>query len=191
MKETSSKQCMSTPKKLIILFAAIIAIFAVINAVWDFGYKATYDELASKMDVEENTIGQENSVSYYRIVGDQKCILNMPSYLGAGGHLCVSNKDGYIPQFDNDGNIIADNGVLISLYVWPQFFGGYQLGVDLYSEKDEMMMQIYINSDLSLTNTEDLDPWAIDECEKLVTQYADEIKQLIVIAEDTWNIDLQ
>lgn len=136
MKKNNEKKYISTPKKLLILFAIILMIFVTINAVWYFGYKATYNRLAGKMDVAENIIGQEKSINYYKIVGDKKCILGMPVYLGTGGHLCVGKQDGYVPQFDNDGNIIADNGVSISLYIWPQFFGGYQLGVDFYSEKD-------------------------------------------------------
>lgn len=181
----------STPQKLLILFVVILAIFAIINAAWYFGYKVAFNDLASKMDTEETVIGQESKISYYKIVENQKCILGMPSYLGTGGQLCVSCKDGYIPQYDANGNIIDDNGVLISLYIWPQFFGGYELGIDFYSELEGIWTQVYIDADLNLTETENLDTLVISESEKLIAEYADEIQNLIDVAKEVWGIDFE
>lgn len=50
MKKVDREKHIPTSKKLLILFAIILAIFAIINAVWYFGYKATYNNLASKME---------------------------------------------------------------------------------------------------------------------------------------------
>lgn len=191
MNVKNGKKKISTLKKLMILFVVLLAIFGIINIVWYFGYKATYDKLASKMDTEETSIGQESRIAYYKIAGKQKCILGMPSYLSNGGQLCVSAEEGYIPEYDDDGNIISDNGIYVSLYIWPQFLGGYKLGVDFYSEKDGIWEQIYIDSEFNLVDTESMDPLLVEESQKLIDEHSDTIGKLINTAEEVWEIDLR
>ena len=187
----NEKKNISTLKKLVILFIVFLAIFGIINIVWYFGYKATYDKLASKMDTEETSIGQESRVSYYKIAGEERCILGMPSYLSYGGQLCVSAEEGYVPQYDADGNIISDNGIYVSLYIWPQFLGAYELGVDFYSEKDHIWEQLYIDSELNLQGTENMDPLLIEKLQKLIDEHSDTINKLIDTAEEVWEIELR
>ena len=189
MKETSSKQRMSTPKKLIILFAVIMAIFAVINAVWYFGYKATYVELASKMDQTIDRVDGK-TVHYTKTVKNYSFNLKMPAYLGKGGFLSVGDAEGAVTEFDSNNNIVSSNGTYITLFIWPQHFGRYQMGVDFYDEATDLWEQVYIDSDLTIVSSENLDSQHIKYLEELLSDYATEIQALIEAAETLWEIDL-
>ena len=168
MKKSSNKQPMSTPKKLTILFVVIMAIFAVINAVWYWGYKATYDELASKMDKTIDNI-DGTSVRYTKTVDNYSFVLKMPAYLGEGGFLSVGDAEGAVTEYDSNNDIISSNGTYITLYIWPRYWGEYQIGVDFYDEATDLWEQVYINSDLTIVSSENYDNQHIKHLEELLS----------------------
>ena len=189
MKKPTGEKRISAAKKLMILFAIILIIFGVINAVWYFGYKATYDELASKMD---QTIDKIDGMTkrYTKIVDNYSFVLKMPAYLGEGGFLSVGDTEGAVTEIDSNNDSVSSNGTYITLYIWPQRFGGYRMGLDFYDEATDLWEQIYINSDLTIVSTENLDNQHVKYLEELLSDYVTEIQQLINAAETLWEIDL-
>lgn len=189
MKKYIGEKHISIGKKLLFLFAVILAIFGIINGVWYFGYKATYDKLSSKMEPIIDMI-DETAVRYTTTVDNYSFVLKMPSYLGEGGFISVSDTEGVVTELDSNNNIVSSNGTIITLFIWPQQFGGYKLGVDFYDEAAELWEQVYINSDLTIALAENLDGQYIQYLEELLSDYATEIQDLIVAAETLWKIDL-
>ena len=189
MKKAHGENRVSTPKKLFILFAVILAIFAVINAIWYFGYKVTYDELASKMDQTIDKI-DGMTVRYTKNVDNYSFVLKMPAYLGEGGFLSVGDTEGAVTEFDSNNDIVSSNGTYITLYIWPRYWGEYQIGVDFYDEATDLWEQIYIDSNLTIVSSENLDSQHIKYLEELLSDYATEIQDLIEAAEELWKIDL-
>ena len=189
MKDANNKQYISTSKKLVILFAVIMLIFAAINAVWYFGYKATYDELASKMDQTIDRVDGK-TVHYTKTVKNYSFNLKMPAYLGKGGFLSVGDIEGAVTEFDSNNNIVSSNGTYITLFIWPQRFGGYQMGVDFYDEATDLWEQVYIDSALNIVSSENIDSQHIKYLKELLSEYATEIQDLIKAAETLWEIEL-
>lgn len=188
MKKSNENKRISTPKKLLILFAFILAIFGTINAIWYFGYKATYNELASKMD---KTIDKFDGTTmrYTKTVDNYSFVLKMPAYLGEGGFLCVGDVEGAVTEYDND-DIISSNGTATTLYIWPQYWGEYKIGVDFYDEATDLWEQIYIDSSLTMLPSGNLDDQQIKYLEELLSYHSAEIQDLIEAAEALWEIDL-
>jgi len=189
MKKNNKENHIFTTKKLLILFAFILVIFGVINAIWYYGYKATYDELASKMDQTIDKI-DGTTVRYTKAIDNYSFVLKMPAYLGEGGFLSVGDTEGAVTEFDSNNDIVSSNGTYITLYIWPQRFGGYQMGVDFYDEATDLWEQVYINSDLTIASDENLDNQHVKYLEELLSDYAKKIQDLINAAETLWEIDL-
>ena len=189
MKKYNGEKRISTVKKLLCMFAGILAIFGIINGVWYFGYKATYDKLASKMEPTIDMI-DEKTVRYTTTVDNYSFVLKMPAYLGEGGFLSVGDTDGIVTEIDSNNSIVSSNGTVITLFIWPQRFEGYQMGVDFYDEATGLWEQVYIESDLTIASAENLDGQYIQYLEELLSDYATEIQDLIGAAETFWEIDL-
>ena len=189
MEKHIGEKHISIGKKLLFLFAVILAIFGIINGVWYFGYKSTYDKLASKMEPTIDMI-DETIVRYTTTVDNYSFVLKMPAYLGEGGFLSVGDTEGTVTEVDSNNDIVSSNGTIITLFIWPQRFGGYQLGVDFYDEAAGLWEQVYIDSDLAIASAENIDGQYIQYLEDLLSDYATEIQDLIVAAETLWEIDL-
>ena len=189
MKKYIGEKRISVGKKLLYMFAVILAIFGIINGVWYFGYKASYDKLASKMEPTIDMI-EETTVRYTTTVDNYSFVLKMPAYLGEGGFLSVSDTEGAVTELDSNNDIVSSNGTVITLFIWPQRFGGYQMGVDFCDEAAGLWEQVYIKSDLTIASAENLDGQYIQYLEELLSDYATEIQDLIVAAETLWEIDL-
>lgn len=187
----TKKKALSTPKKLLILFLVILAIFGAVNGVWYFGYKNIYNGFAKEMTLYTDEHDDSGFLSRYGTTVDgYSFTLKMPEYLGFGGFMCISREEGYQPVYDDQGNVISDNGMLISLYIWPQIFGGYKLGLDCYGESDaEITGQFEINADLSLVNAEYMDDEAIAEVEAMFGAHSEEIQHLFDLAKEVWGLD--
>ena len=110
------KEKKRTVVKLTILACVIVFIFGMVNAVWYFGYKKTYDDYAGNMEI--NDIGFEDGARYQAIVEDCLCQLKMPSYLGYGGYLTVQNAESASYEMDENGNIVnGDEKTVIFAYM--------------------------------------------------------------------------
>lgn len=184
---------LSTPKKLLILFLMILAILGAVNGVWYFGYKNIYNGFSKDMTLYTDEHDDSGFLSTYEMTMDgYNLTLKMPAYLGFGGFMCISREDGYQPTYDENKHIVNDNGMLISLYIWPKMFGSYELGLYCYREiGDEITGQFEIYSDLSLANTEYMDDKEISEVEAMFAAHSEEIQHLFDLAKEVWGLDLR
>jgi hypothetical protein len=184
---------LSTPQKLLILFIAILIVFGSINAYWYFGYRSIYNKLADRMDAtygDNGDVEDRIMMRYTKIVGDYSFTLKMPAYLCEGGFLSVGDKEGAIAEIDENGNVINSNGLCISLYIWPQYFGDYKLGIDFYDEAEDIWEQVAVDSHLNIISSEDLDDQYVKYIQDLISDNEDEIKALIDAAQEFWDIQL-
>lgn len=82
-------------KRLLILFAIIILIFAIINATWYFGYRQRYSIIAKNLEATylfgEN---DDDMLRYTQEIGDYTISLKMPEYLGSGGFVSIAKTSG-------------------------------------------------------------------------------------------------
>lgn len=186
----AKEKTLSTSKKLLILFLVILAVFGAVNGVWYFGYKNIYNGFAKEMTFYMDEYDDSGFLSGYGTAVDGYSLnVKMPEYLGFGGFLCISREEGYRPVYDDQGTVISDNGMLISLYIWPQLFGGYQLGLDCYSESDaEITGQFEIHGDRSLVHAEYMDEEAIAEVEAMFDAHSEEIQHLFDLAKEVWGL---
>ena len=94
-------------KRLLILFAIIILIFAIINATWYFGYRQRYSIIAKNLEATylfgEN---DDDMLRYTQEIGDYTISLKMPEYLGSGGFVSIAKTSGYSISLDDDGNTL-------------------------------------------------------------------------------------
>lgn len=190
MKKVDREKHIPTSKKLLILFAIILAIFAIINAVWYFGYKATYNNLASKMEESVDRIDGKTT-HYSKTFEKYNFTLKMPAYLGEGGFLSIGNTEGAVTEYDSNYNAVSSNGIYVTLYIWPQYWGKYKMGVDFYDEAADIWEQIYIDSKLNIVSSENFDKQYITYLEGLISEYSTEIQNLIQAAEKLWGIHLE
>lgn len=188
MSETKEKKISAT-KKLMILFVAILLIFGAINAAWYFGYKRTYNELANKMDITIDEIDGKTK-RYTKTIDNYAFALKMPTYLGEGGFLTVAESEGAVSYLDDKGEVIGSSGLYISLYIWPQRFGGYKIGIDFYDESKEIWEQVIINGSLQLVSAEKFDDDYVDYLNSLILDNKDEIEDLINAAISLWDVQL-
>lgn len=184
-----SKKHFSTSKKILIVFAVILIAFAAINGVWYFGYKSTYNQLSQKLDKQIDEI-DGTTIHYNKVVDEYIFSLKMPSYLGEGGFLSVGNKEGIVTEMDSKNNVIGSNGLYVSLYIWPQYWGKYKMGVDFYDEAAEIWEQVYIDSDLNIISAETLESKQVEYLQSLISENQEEIQNLIEAAENLWDIEL-
>ncbi len=177
-------------KRLLILFAVILLIFATINVVWYFGYKQRYNAFAENLE-ESYLFGDESEeemLRYSKEVGDYAISLKMPSYLGSGGFITIYNSEGYTITRDEDGNIIEASEMDISLYIWPKYFSGYKIGLEFYDEANDIWEQVEFTTDWEITNIDD-DAY-VDYIYQLISEHSDEINTLLDIASEYLGIEI-
>lgn len=178
-------------KRLLILFAMILFIFACINAVWYFGYQKRYNTIAENLEAtylfDEN---DEDMLRYTKEVGDYTISLKMPDYLGSGGFVSIAKTSGYSVSLDDDGNILEASEMYITLYIWPKYFSSYKIGLDFYDEANAIWEQVELTTDMDLMNTDSLDDAYIDYIWQLISEHQDEINELIGIASENININI-
>lgn len=178
-------------KRLLILLAIILAIFALINAVWYWGYQQRYNAIAKNL--EATYLGGENDddmLRYTKEVGDYTISLKMPQYLGSGGFVSIARTSGYVVSLDNEGNIADSSDMYITLYIWPKYFSDYKLGLDFYDEANSVWEQVELTSDMELMNTDDLDDAFVEYILQLISDHQNEINKLIGIAEENLDIEI-
>lgn len=178
-------------KRLLILFAAILLLFASINAAWYFGYQQRYNAIAKNL--EKTYIFDEiddDMLRYTKEVDGYTISLKMPKYLGSGGFVSIAKTSGYSVSLDDDGNIIESSEMYITLYLWPKFFSGYKIGLDFYDERNEFWEQVELTTDMELTNTNALDDAYIDDMLELISEHRDEINKLLAVASENLGMNL-
>lgn len=177
-------------KRLLILLAIILLIFAIINAVWYFGYQQRYNAIARHLETTYS-LGEDDDdmLRYTKEVGDYTISMKMPEYLGSGGFVSIAKTSGYEVSLDDEENIMESSGMYITLYIWPKYFNDYKIGLDFYDEANSIWEQVELTSDMELMNTDDLDDAYVEYILQLISDHQDEINELICIAEE--NIDIK
>lgn len=180
-------------RRLLILFAVILTIFAVINAVWFFGYKQRYNAIADHLEPTYLLDDEEDdeALRYTKEVGDYTISMKMPSYLGSGGFVSIARTSGYEVSLDDEGNIISSNGLLVTLYIWPEYFTGYKIGLDFYDEAGDLWEQVEITADMEISNTDALDDEYIEYISELISEYQDEVDEMISIAGESIGVIIE
>lgn len=185
-----------SPKKRIalrlgIVLLGVLVIFGGIHFTWKLGYVSQYEKIAEKLDVVYlDETEEEDMKRYGKTFGEYSVLLKMPAYLGYGGFITVGSETGYIGELDESGNITGGSGLDISLYIWPKLFGGYTLGLDFLDDYNNIWEQVYVNRDLSLSDTEDMDDDYIDYINKLIQDNYSEIENLFNVAEKELGLPL-
>lgn len=178
-------------KRLMILLGVILIVFATINVIWFLGYQQRYDYISEHLDATYiDGIEEKDLLRYMKEVGDYTITMKMPAYLGRGGFVSVARTEGYVTKLDDDGNIIEGSDMYITLYAWPKYFTDYKIGVDFYDEVNSVWEQVEFTSEMKMMNTEALDDEYIEYVTQLISEYNDEITELISIAEQTLGISI-
>lgn len=179
------KKKMSIAKKLLILLGIILVIFGTINAVWYWGYMKSYHDISEKLDeVYIDGIEESDMLRYSRTIDGYTVTMKMPEYLSSSGFISVGKTGGYIGELDQEGNLIGGSGLYIELYIWPKYFGEFEMGLDFYDEAAGIWEQVEINADMTLRNTENMDESFVEYIEELILENYDEISKLIAVAEE-------
>ena len=178
-------------KRLLILFIVILLIFGTINAVWFFGYRIRYIRLSKNM-TQSNIEGLESGGEerYYLEVGDYSIVMKTPAYLGEGGFIAIDRTEGYVVQYDENGELVSGDDLLVTLYVWPQYFSGYTVGLMFYDKYNEITEMAEVDSNLEIVDVDVYDPEDLELIEELMEENMDEINVLINIAEENLGIDI-
>jgi hypothetical protein len=169
-------------RKLLILAIVIVCVFAAINLVWYIGVKTSYDHIAARL--EKVTDEETRGTRYQKEVDGYTCGLSMTGYLFNSGFFSIDKSDGYTAEIDDDGNVISDNGVSVSLFIWPQTFGGYEYGVMIYSEKENLHEQIYIDSKGNYLSQDEGNVEVNEYLSSLINKYHDEIAPMLDLADE-------
>ncbi len=178
-------------KRLLILLAIILLIFAIINAVWYFGYQQRYNAIAKNLEATYlDGDKDDDMLRYTKEVGDYTISLKMPEYLGSGGFVSIAKTSGYVVSLDGKENIIESSEMYIALYIWPKYFSDYKIGLDFYDEANSIWEQVELTSDMELMNTDDLDDAFVEYILQLISDYQNEINKLIGIAEENLDIEI-
>ena len=178
-------------KRLLILLAIILLVFAIINAVWCFGYQQRYNAIAKNLEATYlDGDKDDDMLRYTKEVGDYTISLKMPEYLGSGGFVSIAKTSGYVVSLDGKENIIESSEMYITLYIWPKYFSDYKIGLDFYDEANSIWEQVELTSDMELMNTDDLDDAFVEYILQLISDYQNEINKLIGIAEENLDIEI-
>lgn len=178
-------------KRLLILLAIILLVFAIINAVWYFGYQQRYNAIAKNLEATYFDGDNDDAMlRYTKEVGDYTISLKMPEYLGSGGFVSIAKTSGYVVSLDGKENIIESSEMYITLYIWPKYFSDYKIGLDFYDEANSIWEQVELTSDMELMNTDDLDDAFVEYILQLISDYQNEINKLIGIAEENLDIEI-
>ncbi|MBO4562462.1 MAG: hypothetical protein J5772_02495 [Clostridia bacterium] len=184
------KRSSSAIKKTLIVFGAAVAIFAIINVLWYFGYRLQYNKIAARLDASEYAEDAEAKTRtvYSKVVDEYIIRMTFPSYLQKGGKITIAKNTDYSSDGLAQSN---DEQYSIAFYYWPKPFGKERLGVSI-SENDSVennWYQVYIYPDLSLVIREDYRKEEIQLCNELINKYKDEIERMKAILEDTIGVD--
>lgn len=147
----------------IVLIAAIV--FAAYNAVWFAWSHIKYGKLTEGMEEAEFS----NFVTPRYIYTDDDhydYLVKYPDYLTFTGNMSVGLPAAYENPFTD------------ALIIWPKITGKYELGVLLYDE-DGTEYSVYIDAEGNVLNEEDKDA---------VSRHREAIKDLLIKADEKWNI---
>ena len=176
-------------KKVLIFGILVLSIYGVINLIWLIGVKMEYDAYSKNM---KKVVSQEEEdvarISYYKTKNGYTYSIKSPSYLSNNGFVTVAKEEGYVAEIDEEGNLIADNGVCVTLFIWPTLFAETQYGIDIWSEKEGISYQLYIDKNGNYI-PEDASNIELNEYyESIMKEYETEIQKLLKLVEKQWDL---
>ena len=177
----------SVAKKLLIFFGGAILIFGIINLVWLFGIKMKYINMSEDFMTGEEAQKESAKDSYYLIKDGYEYLVAHPTYLGTNGFISVFKEGGYEATIDENGEVIKDNGVCVTLFIWPEVFG-YEYGVDIYSEKEQLWEQITIDENGNYIPTNKKNVEYNEYITDLIEEYQAEIQLLLEKSKKQWSM---
>lgn len=184
------KRSSSAIKKTLIVFGAAVAIFAIINVLWYFGYRLQYNKIAARLDASEYAEDAEAKTRtvYSKVVDEYIIRMTFPSYLQKGGKITIAKNTDLSPDSPADG---AEEHYSLCFYYWPKPFGKERLGISFWGTEDveDDWYQVYVYPDLSLVIRENYREEEIQLCNELINNYKDEIERMKAILEDTIGVD--
>ena len=158
-------------KKILIIIAALLTIFIIINAAWTIWRKSTYDPYTSGMEYYKVDMHITDAIVpryTYKDPDGFDYSVKYPEYLSFVGNLAVG-----FPGTDEDP--FTDG-----LIIWPKYNGGYEFGIMLNpKEPDSEGWMFYIDA---YGNA--IDP----EYRPIAVEYSDVITELLNRAFTFWNI---
>lgn len=156
---------LSMKKKVLKIIFAVAIVFVACNVVWFAWSHIKYGKLSSGM--EENEFSNFVTPRYILTDADRyDYLVKYPDYLTFTGNMSVG-----MPATDE--NLFTD-----SLIIWPTLSGDYKLGVILYEEGKGY--QVYIDADGNALSK---------EYEDVVSRHRDNIKNLLMMADNRWGIN--
>ena len=171
-------------KRIMYIFLAALAIFAMVNLFWyQFKYKP-YQEKTIKMHLNEDSerpryILNDNGYVY---------TVKMPGYLSfESGYLYVvseSHQDSASFVADADGNLTELNIPHVDMFIWPQLFSAAQYRVTAYEETTSSWIIINSNGDYVADDSQSEAEQA--KAKKLYEKYIQEIRELLDAAVKLW-----
>lgn len=182
MKKTKKES--SSMKKLLALFAFIVAIIGTINLVWYFGVKLSYEEFTKGFEIVKTDTGENR----FKIVDDYKFSADMPKYLEFSGYLSVGQKDGVWANYDKKGNIISSSGLFIQLDIIPDIFKNYKYRLWLADEEKEIDSIVFIDENGNYIPTKSTSPEVIENTTSFLNENKEEIERLLSKGKDFWDI---
>lgn len=157
-------------KMIITGLTFLFVIFGIWNLYWYFNAYHFYEGFVTMKNGKE--IPQDPLDSYSKIIGDYSVSVEMPSYLVMEGNLSVCHVGGD----DSDPFLI----------IWPKRNGKTMYGIGLNSEYD-IQQQLYVDEKgrlIPTINAEDI----IEEQKEELNRHQKEVKNLLEVAHDTWNL---
>ena len=178
------KEKMSAWKKLLILFLAILSVFAVINLVWLFGIEFRYDRYCKNLEKNE----EYGRTTYSAVLDNYSYSVRKPGYMNFRGYLTVGDKEGYSITVDKDGNIKESSGLYIELDIIPNVLGRLRYRLWFCDDEQGLDAMVFIDSECnyipSKTATEESKKATAD----LIAENIDEIKVLMNSAHEYWGL---
>ncbi len=187
------EKCRSAKKGACFTLAIILTLLLAWTSIWYFGYAIHYDKLAGKMERVKGETAAMTTASHSLEYKDYMIVLQKPGFLGEGGFIHIGDKEGMVIFLDKDWHEIGQNkDIYIDLFFYPKFGGGYQSAI-MFDDGDKswwvwLTPELTYNYDLYDSANRPAEEIAF--LEQLLTDYQEEIWDMIEIAKEIWDIDL-
>ncbi len=183
---------MSVKKKLIICAVTIFGTLALINILWFSLVWRQYNGYKEKMGQNMKT-SEEGMGTKYIVENDKYAIaLKCPSYLKftGGGYIRVNDIEPYAITYDDEGNETSNRETDVTLYIWPELFGKYTMGVQFTYDNGDKMCFVNIDNDLNILTDNEMDKTYNEEMEEMMQDNYDRIEEMYEFAVEILELDI-
>lgn len=103
------------------------------------------------------------------------------------GFLRISLNKGQSIIVDENGNETYEDKVNISLYIWPEVWSKYQMGIFIMDKQD--MYQVYVDKNFSMQFDKDDDPEYYERVKGYFDEYKEEMLEMKRVAEEVFEFE--